>query len=72
MNLGWLFKLYFLNDKLVIILFSLFKCGLIRTKSEGFRGFSIVIGISRLELQINLSITRTIEIKLAKHETGKA
>ena len=72
MNLGWLLKLYFLDDRFVIILFSIFKLGFMRTKSKGFRGLSIVIGISKLELQINLSLTQDIQIKIAEHETGKA
>ena len=72
MNLGWLLKLYFLDNKFIIVLFSIFKFGLVRTNSKGFKGFSIVIGISRLELQINLSLIQDIQIKVAEHETGKA
>jgi len=72
MNLGWLLKLHFLDNKFIIILFSTFKFGLVKTKSKGFKGFSIVVGILRLELQINLSLIQDIQIKVAEHETGKA
>ena len=53
-----LLKLYLLNDRKVIILFSFFKFGVVNTTNKQFTGRSIVVGLWRIELQINLSLIR--------------
>ena len=72
MKLGWFLKLYFLEDRFVMILLRTFKFGLVKTKKNGFNGFSIIVGILFLELQVNLSLIQNQEIKLKDYETGKA
>ena len=70
--LGWLLNIALLEDRFIIILFSLFKFGIIRTKSERFSGLSMVVGFWKIELQINLSIVQSIKIKLNEYEAGRA
>ena len=50
MKLGWLLKLYFLEDRFAIILLRTFKFGIIRTKRDGLNGFSFALGILFLEI----------------------
>ena len=70
--LGWLLNIALLEDRFIIILFSLFKFGIIRTKSERFSGLSMVVGFWKIELQINLSIVQSIKIKFNEYEAGRA
>tara|TARA_R100001082_G_C4296356_1_gene130429 strand:- start:449 stop:667 length:219 start_codon:yes stop_codon:yes gene_type:complete len=72
MKLGWLLKLYFLEDRFAIILLRTFKFGIIKTKNEELNGFSLVVGILFLEMQINLSLIKSQKIELKEYETGKA
>ena len=72
MGLGWLLRVYLLDNKFIIILFSIIKLGFVRTKSRGFSGISIVFGIHKLECQINLSLVKTIQREFRDYETGKA
>ena len=55
-----------------MMLLNTFKFGVVRTKEQGFNGFSIVIGLSRLEIQLNVSLTQEIIIRVPKNGTGKA
>ena len=52
--LGWLIRLHLLEDRMII--------QLLRTNDANFNGFSIVIGILSLELQINLSFVKDKKI----------
>ena len=70
--MGWFINIALLEDRFILILFRLIKFGLIRTNKTGLNGFSIVFGISKIELQINLSKVDTIQIKYGKHEAGRA
>ena len=70
--LGWFLNIALLEDRFIIILFSLFKFGIISTKSERFSGLSMVVGFWKIELQINLSIVQSIKIKLNEYEAGRA
>ena len=56
--LGWLIRLHLLEDRMIIQLLRTFKFGIVRTNDANFNGFSIVIGILSLELQINLSFVK--------------
>jgi len=67
-----LLKLALLNDRIIIILFSLIKLGIIKTESKGFNGCSLVIGIWKIELQVNLSIVSDILIEFKEHEKARA
>ena len=70
--MGRLLKLALLNDRIIIILFSLIKLGIIKTESKGFNGFSLVIGIWKIELQVNLSIVNDILIEFKEYEKARA
>ena len=70
--MGWLISFALLKDRLIVILLSLFKIGIIKTQSKGFSGVSIVLGIWRLEIQINLSIVKDILIEFKEYETANA
>jgi|2_EtaG_2_1085320.scaffolds.fasta_scaffold09323_2 hypothetical protein len=67
-----LITLYFLDDRTILILFKLIKFGIIKTKSSGFSGYSIVFGIWRIEIQFNLSYVENNKIILNKSQYGKA
>ena len=69
---GWLLSFACLNDRIIIILFNLMKLGFVKTKSKGFKGYSIVIGLSRLELQVNLSLTEDIRLEFKEYQKGHA
>ena len=72
--MGWLLSVKLLEDRFIIVLFSLFKFGFILTNQPGFQGFSIIVGFYRLEAQVNLSVVKSytkIE-RFREHETGKA
>ena len=60
--LGWLIKFHLLEDRMIIQLLRTFKFGIVRTNDANFNGFSIVIGILSLELQINLSFVKDKKI----------
>ncbi len=60
--LGWLIRLHLLEDRMIIQLLRTFKFGIVRTNDANFNGFSIVIGILSLELQINLSFVKDKKI----------
>ena len=70
--MGWLISFALLKDRLILILFRLFKVGIIKTGSKGFNGFSVVLGLWKLELQINLSVVKDILIEFKKHERARA
>jgi hypothetical protein len=55
-----LISINLLDDRFIVILLRFIKFGIIRTKSDGFKGFSIVFGISKIELQVNLSKTEKV------------
>tara|TARA_Y100000593_G_C4236708_1_gene299955 strand:- start:286 stop:501 length:216 start_codon:yes stop_codon:yes gene_type:complete len=69
---GWLISIHLLEDRFIFILLGLFKLGIVRTKEDGFSGFSLVIGFWRFEAQLNLSIVSDIKIKLNDYEAGRA
>ena len=60
--LGWLIRLHLLEDRMIMQLLRTFKFGIVRTNDANFNGFSIVIGILSLELQINLSFVKDKKI----------
>ena len=69
--LGWLINIALLEDRFILILLNLLKIGIIRTNSNKFSGFSIVLGIHRIELQVNLSIIKNRIITLKSYESGR-
>ena len=69
---GWLLSFALLNDRIIVILFNSIKLGFVKTNSKGFNGYSIVIGLFRLEMQINLSLTKDIKLEFKKYEQGNA
>ena len=68
--MGWLINIALLKDRFYLILFKLFRFGIVRTQDETMNGISIVFGIWKLELQTNLSIVTKRQITL--REYGKA
>ena len=70
--IGWFINLALLKDRFILILLNLFKLGIIKTNSPGFNGLSIVFGIYKLELQINLSLVKNIKVTYGEHEAGRA
>ena len=70
--LGWLINIALLEDRFILILFNLLKFGIIRTNSDKFSGFSIVLGIYKMELQVNLSLIKNRIITLKSYESGRA
>ena len=69
---GWLLSFALLNDRIIVILFNLIKLGFVKTNSKEFKGYSIIIGLSRLELQINLSLTENIKLEFKEYQRGDA
>ena len=69
---GWIINIALLEDRFILILFNLFKIGIIRTRSDGFNGISIVLGIWKIEFQANISLVNDIKIRYNKHEAGNA
>ena len=69
---GWFVNIALLEDRFILILFRLIKLGIIKTNSEGFNGISIVIGLYKLELQVNLSLVSDIKLKYRDYEAGRA
>ncbi len=53
--LGKLLRIYISNKQMAITIFSFFKFGIMNTSKKGFKGRSVVFGIWKLQLQINLS-----------------
>ena len=70
--MGWFINIALLEDRFILILFRLIKLGIIKTNSEGFNGLSIVIGLYKLELQVNLSLVSDIKLKYRDYEAGRA
>ncbi len=70
--MGWFINIALLEDRFILILFRLIKLGIIKTNSEGFNGISIVIGLYKLELQVNLSLVSDIKLKYRDYEAGRA
>ena len=70
--MGWVINIALLEDRFILILFRLIKLGIIKTNSEGFNGISIVIGLYKLELQVNLSLVSDIKLKYRDYEAGRA
>ena len=60
--MGWLLNIALLKDRFYIILFKLFRFGIIRTNDKTMNGISLVFGIWKLELQTNISIINKKEI----------
>ena len=69
--MGRLLKMFLLEDRFILILLSLIKIGLIRTKTDRMNGFSFVFGIASLECQVNLSNVKT-GTKVKLNEFGRA
>ena len=70
--MGWLLKMFWLEDRFILILLRLIKIGFIRTKSRRMDGFSFVFGISKIECQINLSSVTNETTKVRADEIGRA
>ena len=70
--MGWLISFALLKDRIIIILLSFVKLGIIRTKSKGFSGISLVFGIWRIEMQINMSLVSDILIEFKEYEKARA
>ncbi len=60
--MGKLISIHLLEDRLIVILFTIIKLGIIRNKKDGFSGFSLVIGLFNIELQINLSKYKKVKL----------
>ena len=59
---GWFVNVALLEDRFILILFKLFKIGIINTSQTGSNGVSIVLGIWRIESQFNISLIKKIII----------
>tara|TARA_B100000427_G_C15495104_1_gene589461 strand:- start:1462 stop:1674 length:213 start_codon:yes stop_codon:yes gene_type:complete len=70
--MGWLLKMFLLEDRFILILLRLIKIGFVRTKSRRMNGFSFVFGISKIECQINLSSVKSGTTKVSANEVGRA
>ena len=70
--MGKLLSLALLDDRLIVILLSFPKLGFIRTKQKGFSGFSIVIGLWRIETQLNISYVSDILMEFKEYEKASA
>ena len=71
--MGKLFSIFYTNEKLIIIIFSFFKSGFVKTgNNTPFKGISIVFGIWRIEFQFNISYVQDLQIKIPESEYGKA
>ena len=53
-----------LEDRIILILLSFIKLGIIKTKSNRFSGLSVVFGIWKIEFQFNISLVQDIKIRL--------
>ena len=69
---GWLLSFALLNDRIIVILFNSIKFGFIKTNLKRFNGYSIVIGLFRLEMQINLSLVENIKLEFKDYQRGDA
>jgi|2_EtaG_2_1085320.scaffolds.fasta_scaffold33571_2 hypothetical protein len=70
--MGKLISFALLEDRIILILLRFIKLGIIRTKSKGFSGVSIVFGIWRIEMQINMSLVSDILIEFKEYEKARA
>jgi len=68
--MGWLLKMFLLEDRFILILLRLIKIGFVRTKSDKMNGFSVVFGIGSIECQVNLSKVKTEQVQM--NEIGRA
>jgi|GEM_PF-3902662 hypothetical protein len=53
--------LYILDDRICLVLFGIFKAGIIKTNIEELKGYNIIIGIHRIEVCISLSLLKRLE-----------
>ena len=58
------------DDKIIVILLRFIKLAVARTNSKAFSGYSIVFGIWKIELQLNLSKAKDIKVEF--NEFGRA
>ena len=70
--MGKIINFALLEDRIILILLSLIKIGIVRTKSKGFSGISIIFGVWRIETQLNISLVSDILIKFKDYERAKA
>ena len=70
--MGKLISFALLEDRIILILLSFIKLGIIRTKSKGFSGISLVFGIWKIESQLNISLISDILIEFKRHEQANA
>jgi hypothetical protein len=70
--MGKIINFALLEDRIILILLSLIKIGIVRTKSKGFSGISIIFGVWRIETQFNISLVSDILIKFKDYERANA
>jgi hypothetical protein len=70
--MGKIINFALLEDRIILILLSLIKIGIVRTKSKGFSGISIIFGVWRIETQFNISLVSDILIKFKDYERASA
>ena len=70
--MGRIISFALLEDRIMLILLSLVKLGIVRTKSKGFSGISVVFGIWRIETQINISLVSDILVEFKEYEKARA
>ena len=70
--MGSLISFALLKDRIILILLSFIKLGIVRTNSKGFSGISIVFGIWRIETQFNISLVSDIKIEFKEYEKARA
>ena len=71
--MGKLFSIFYTNEKLIIIIFSFFKLGFVKTgNNTPFKGISIVFGIWTLEFQFNISFLFKEKVMISKEDMGHA
>ena len=70
--MGRLISFALLEDRIILILLSFIKLGIVRTNSKGFSGISIVFGIWKLETQFNVSVVKDILIEFKDYEKARA
>tara|TARA_Y100001963_G_scaffold107887_1_gene149149 strand:+ start:222 stop:434 length:213 start_codon:yes stop_codon:yes gene_type:complete len=70
--MGKLISFALLEDRIILILLSFIKLGIIRTKSKGFSGISVVLGLWRIESQLNISLVSDILMEFKEYEKARA
>ena len=58
------------DDKIIVILLRFIKLAVARTNSKTFSGYSIVLGIWKIDFQLNISKVKDIKVKF--DEYGRA